>query len=184
MKFNLIYAEIAHVLQYNVKNPKCHECPPKDRVVKILEYKFCIHSNTSDERYKQYLGEFNITYIIFRNVQIFKKIFFSEVFFLKERKESDEIFKNKPFFEMGSSKLIDCLTNMCQSGQGSTITATSSGTSIYEGRQFVCFVLFVPMRSTEPGCFRLPSWSLWKALEEEGCIGLVSWRLDLRCRSS
>jgi len=29
-------------------------------------------------------------------------------------------------------------------------------------------VLFVPMRSTKPGCFRLHSWSLWKALEERG----------------
>ncbi len=44
--------------------------------------------------------------------------------------------------------------------------------------------LFVLMRSTEPRNFRLRSWSLWKALEEEGCIGLVSWHLDLRCRSS
>jgi len=39
-----------------------------------------------------------------------------------------------------------------------------------------CFVLFVLVRSTAPGCFRSPSWSLWKALkeeeEEEGCIGL------------
>jgi hypothetical protein len=60
--------------------------------------------------------------------------------------------------------------------------------SMKEGCLFVClfcFVLFVLMRSTEPGCFRLCSWSLWKALEEEeGCIGLVSWHLDLWCRSS
>jgi len=28
------------------------------------------------------------------------------------------------------------------------------------------------MRSTELGWFRSCSWSLWKALEEEGCIGL------------
>jgi hypothetical protein len=27
---------------------------------------------------------------------------------------------------------------------------------------------FVLMRSTERGCFRLRSWSLWKALKEEG----------------
>jgi len=27
------------------------------------------------------------------------------------------------------------------------------------------------MRSTELGCFKLCSWSLWKALEEEGYIG-------------
>ncbi len=47
-----------------------------------------------------------------------------------------------------------------------------------------CFVLFVLMRSTKPGCFRLCSWCLWKALEEEGCMGWVPWRLDLHCRSS
>jgi hypothetical protein len=46
------------------------------------------------------------------------------------------------------------------------------------------FVLFVLMRSIEPGYFKLHSWSLWKTLEEEGCIGLVSWCLDLQCRSS
>jgi hypothetical protein len=40
------------------------------------------------------------------------------------------------------------------------------------------------MRSPKLGCFRSCSWYLWKALEEEGCIGLVSWRLDLRCKSS
>ncbi len=40
------------------------------------------------------------------------------------------------------------------------------------------FVLFVLMRSTQLGCFRSRSWSLWKALKEEGCISLVSWRLD------
>jgi hypothetical protein len=36
------------------------------------------------------------------------------------------------------------------------------------------FVLFALIRSTEPGCFRLCSWCLWKALNEEGCMGLVS----------
>ncbi len=44
------------------------------------------------------------------------------------------------------------------------------------------FVLFVLMGSTQPGCFRSCSWSLWKALKEEGCIGLISWCLDLRCK--
>jgi len=46
------------------------------------------------------------------------------------------------------------------------------------------FVLFLLMRSTEPGCFRSCSWFLWKVFEEEGCIGLVSWCLDFQCRSS
>ncbi len=55
--------------------------------------------------------------------------------------------------------------------------------SMKEGRLFVLFC-FVVMRSTEPGCFRLHSWSLWKALNEEGCMGLVSGRLDLWCKSS
>jgi hypothetical protein len=53
--------------------------------------------------------------------------------------------------------------------------------TIYEGNLFVLFVL---MRSTESGCFRWRSWSHWKVLEEKGCISLVPWRLDLRCKSS
>ncbi len=32
---------------------------------------------------------------------------------------------------------------------------------------------FVAVRSAELGCFRLCSWCLWKALDEEGCMGLV-----------
>jgi hypothetical protein len=32
---------------------------------------------------------------------------------------------------------------------------------------------FVVMRSIELGCFKLCSWCLWKALDEEGCMGLV-----------
>jgi hypothetical protein len=80
----------------------------------------------------------------------------------------------------------------CPWGNGSRIRGgprEQPTASIYEGRLFVwfvlfCFVLFVLMRSTEPGCFRSRSWSLWKALEEEGCMGLVPWGLDLRCKSS
>jgi hypothetical protein len=45
------------------------------------------------------------------------------------------------------------------------------------------FVLFGLMRSIELGCFISHSWSLWKAVEEEGCMGLVSWHLDLHCKS-
>jgi hypothetical protein len=42
---------------------------------------------------------------------------------------------------------------------------------------------FGVMRSTEPpGCFRLCSWCLWKALTEEECISLVLCCLDLRCK--
>ncbi len=52
---------------------------------------------------------------------------------------------------------------------------------IYLWRKVVCFVLFcfLVMRSTKPGCFRLCSWYLWKALDEEGCMGLVPWCLVL-----
>jgi hypothetical protein len=54
-----------------------------------------------------------------------------------------------------------------------------------EGSLFVCFVLFVLMRDPLKGDVSdCRSWSLWKAIKEEGCMGLVSWRLDLWCRSS
>jgi hypothetical protein len=36
-----------------------------------------------------------------------------------------------------------------------------------------CLFRFVVMRSTELGCFRSCSWCLWKALDEEWCMGLV-----------
>ncbi len=34
------------------------------------------------------------------------------------------------------------------------------------------------------GCFKSCSWCLWKALDKEGCMGLVPWHLDLQCKSS
>ncbi len=43
---------------------------------------------------------------------------------------------------------------------------------------------FVVMRFTESRCFRLCSWYLLKSLDEEGCMGLVPWCLDLQCKSS
>jgi hypothetical protein len=38
-----------------------------------------------------------------------------------------------------------------------------------QGSLFVLF-RFVLIKSTEPGCIRLCSWSLWKALEEGGAL--------------
>jgi hypothetical protein len=58
----------------------------------------------------------------------------------------------------------------------------NSHLSIKQGSLF-CF-RFVLMRSTEPRCFRSCSYCLWKALNEEGCMGLVPWHLDLQCKSS
>jgi hypothetical protein len=43
---------------------------------------------------------------------------------------------------------------------------------------------FVVMRFTKPGCFRSCYWCLWKALDEEGCMGLVPCHLDLLRKSS
>ncbi len=56
---------------------------------------------------------------------------------------------------------------------------------IYEGKVVCCFVLFVLMRSTELGCFRSCSWSLWKALNKEGAsaFGFMAFGLA-GCRSS
>ncbi len=56
--------------------------------------------------------------------------------------------------------------------------------TIHESSLFVCFVLFILMRSAELGCFRLRSWFHWKAHKEEGCISLVPCRSDLQCKSS
>jgi hypothetical protein len=44
----------------------------------------------------------------------------------------------------------------------------------------VCFVM---LRSPKPGCFMLNFPYLWKALDKEGCIGLVSWCSNLQCKS-
>jgi len=46
---------------------------------------------------------------------------------------------------------------------------------MYLWRKVVCFAT---MRFTKPGCFRLCSWCLWKALDKVGCMGLVPWGLD------
>jgi hypothetical protein len=50
--------------------------------------------------------------------------------------------------------------------------ANSTGHTSLSMKQGSLFVLycFVLMRSTKPGCFWSNSWSLWKALKEEGCI--------------
>jgi hypothetical protein len=50
--------------------------------------------------------------------------------------------------------------------------------------QLAIIIQVVIMRSTQPWCFRLCSRCLWKALDEEGCMGLVPWCLDLWCKSS
>jgi len=42
--------------------------------------------------------------------------------------------------------------------------------SMKQGSLF-CFVV---MKSTKLGCFRSCSWFLWKALDDEGCVGLVT----------
>jgi hypothetical protein len=50
--------------------------------------------------------------------------------------------------------------------------------SIYEGRLFVCLVLYL-WDPLNPGCFRSCSWSLSKALDKEGCMGFGSMAFGL-----
>jgi hypothetical protein len=58
-------------------------------------------------RIVKYLGRLHINYIIYRNVENFKRILsFKEQSFVKENKESFEILKNILFFHMPSSKII------------------------------------------------------------------------------
>jgi hypothetical protein len=66
----------------------------------------------------------------------------------------------------GSVDLIDTKQNKTKQTNYLASIVLFCYPHIYEAR----FVCFVPMRSTEPGCFRLHSSSLWKALEEEGCM--------------
>jgi hypothetical protein len=52
--------------------------------------------------------------------------------------------------------------------------------SMKEGSLF-CFVV---MRSTPLGCFRSCCWCLWKALDEEGCMGFGSMAFGLAMQKS
>jgi hypothetical protein len=53
------------------------------------------------------------------------------------------------------------------------------GQGILSMMECCLFILFISMKSTKLGCFKPRSWSLWKALEEEGCMafGLVVQKL-------
>jgi hypothetical protein len=94
---------------------------------------------------------------------------------------------------VASKEVIDQQEDLARSGYKTNKEVESLGIllhvarttriSIYEGRSFVLFCIVV-MRSTKLGCFRLCSTCLWKALSQEGCMGLVPWRLNLRCKSS
>jgi hypothetical protein len=42
--------------------------------------------------------------------------------------------------------------------------------NIYLWREVVCLFSLYLWDSPKPGCFRSRSWSLWKALKEQGCI--------------
>ncbi len=61
------------------------------------------------------MGQFDTNYIIFTNVEIFKKTF------VKENKEYDKTLENILLVKIEYSKLINYLTNMYQSGQGITV---------------------------------------------------------------
>jgi len=76
------------------------------------------------------------------------------------------------FFEILTYQPIQYIENIGSFFMLSWSNSKSHHLSMKEGN---LFVLFVSMRSTEPGCFRLCSWSLWKALEEERCISLVPY---------
>jgi hypothetical protein len=78
----------------------------------VLAFKYCIILGPDPK----------ILYIIFRNVEIFRKKKIRNIF-LKEKKESDRIFENISYIKMESSKLIDYLTNMCRTEQGTMVVS-------------------------------------------------------------
>ncbi len=74
-------------------------------------------------------------------------------------------------------------------GEYNTSATTNWGLFLYSPshlsmKEGSLFVLFCTYEIHWTGCFKLRFWSLWKALEHEGCISLVPRHLDLRCKSS
>jgi len=93
--------------------------PRNEVVVKLCNVVMALNSwNDSWKKMPYYLGQFNITYIIFRNVESFK----SNVFQItKYGKGKYWIFRNTPFAEMNLSKLINYSRDMCWNGQATTV---------------------------------------------------------------
>jgi hypothetical protein len=60
-----------------------------------------------------YVGSFNTNYIIYRNIEFCKNILLKEEFYLKEIRESFEIFRNVLDFYMQFSDLVHYSTGMC-----------------------------------------------------------------------
>ncbi len=68
------------------------------------------------------MGQIHTNYIIFRNVEIFKKQKSEINFFPKEKKESDTIFENISY-QNGIVKINYIFDNMCQSEQGTMVVS-------------------------------------------------------------
>jgi len=92
----------------------------------------------------------------------------------------------RPAFTWSGPNLPCGQAQLCSSGRGQEpyLVAKPSNVHIEVAKPSLLVICFVGMRSTELGCFRWCSWCLWKALDEEGCMGLVPWRLVLPCKSS
>ncbi len=75
--------------------------------------------------------------------------------------------------------------NLLQVGYAELRHGVLAHLSMKQPSLFVLYC-FLPMRSTESGCFRLCSWSLWKLSRRRRGVSawLVPCCLDLRCKSS
>jgi hypothetical protein len=74
------------------------------------------------------------------------------------------------------------LWTIASSWSTSSIIIIHSCCQMYVWSKVVCFALFCNYEIHQTGVCQMCSWYLWKALEEEGCISLVSWHLDLCCK--
>jgi hypothetical protein len=84
------------------------------------------------------------------------------------------------------SELIIPTLVTCKNFKGFFLTIFKHCWHIYLWSKVVClfcFVLFCTNEIHQTRMLRITFLLLWKALEE-GCISLVSWCLDLRCKSS
>jgi hypothetical protein len=106
-------------------------------------------------------------------------LFFFFLFFgFREEEAQEEAWR---VFDLRFGLLQQSTCGMTKDVKVVNLISTSCNLSMKEGSLFVClfvcFVLFVLLRSIELGCIKSGSWSVWKALDEER--GAWAWFHDI-----
>ncbi len=105
------------------------------------------------------------------------------------------ISKKKQYLKQNHSitvKVSKIYITLCMSNNGDVHTIESVPLSfwwqaiqaIYLQRKVVCFVLFCSYKIHRIGVLQMMFLMSLESSQQGGCMGLVPWRLDLRCKSS